>query len=287
MEHFDLFVMSWFNQFARVSHVFDALVNDLAYFNLLKGTPFVLALTWLWLSPGEARRRNREIVIATVLGAFVAILLGRLLASWLPMRLRPMSRTDIPFVVPYSVHANGLRSWSAFPSDTAMLFSALATGLWFASWRLGLAMHLVGATVIGLPRLYIGLHHPTDLVAGAAIGIVIGVAVTNERVRSRVASLPLRLYQSYPTAASLVAMVTALQMATMFDDVRALIRDSALVGEVAWCRLSGKSHCDESIGARMYAVDRRSDADMPRPAHEKKPARSLADTDPVPVSKTE
>ncbi len=281
MNSFDAIVLAWFNQFARRSYVVDAIVYDLAYFNLVKGTPFVLALLWLWLTPGDGRRRNREIVIATVAGAFLAVTLGRFLASELPLRLRPMSSPEIAFVLPYTVRGNALRAWSAFPSDTAMFFSAMATGLWFASRRLGIAAHVFAAIFIGLPRLYVGLHHPTDLLAGAAIGILVGAAVVNARTRAWIAALPLRFADAYPSVAALAGMVVALQMATMFDDVRALLRDSNMVAQVAWCGLSGRTGCDDAIGVRTGAVDARAGAvpDPPVTTHvERQPQPQAVET---------
>lgn len=258
MDGFDIALLSWFNQFARRSYVLDAMINDLAYFNLLKGIPFVLALTWLWVTRRGDRQRNREIAVATMLAAFVAIIVGRLVATELPLRLRPMSRTDIPFVLPYFVHANTLRDWSAFPSDTAMLFSTIATGLWFASARLGLTAHLFAATVIAMPRIYVGLHHPTDIIAGTAIGVVIGVALVNRHVRPRLAAWPLKVSDAYPVVFTLVAMLVSLQMATMFDDARAFVRDTRLLAGFARCRISGATGCDEAIAARVHSVDHRN-----------------------------
>jgi undecaprenyl-diphosphatase len=242
---FDLTILTWLNQFARRWYLLDVSLYHLAWFNFLKGTPFVLAMTLIWLTRGESRRRNREIVVATVIAAICAIILGRLAANGLPFRLRPMERADIQFLVPYGAEGDTLRFWSAFPSDTAMVFSALATGFWFVSPRLGLAAHAYAFLVIGMPRVYLGMHHPTDLLAGAAFGIATNALFTTERVRRRIASWPLRLADAFPNASAVLAMFMALQVATMFDDVRVIARGSRLVGRAVLCHVTGGTGCTD------------------------------------------
>ena len=60
--------------------------------------------------------------------------------------------------------------WSAFPSDHAVMYSALAVGLCFVSLRLGLFATVYVVCAICFPRAYLGYHYPTDLLVGAVIG---------------------------------------------------------------------------------------------------------------------
>jgi membrane-associated phospholipid phosphatase len=54
--------------------------------------------------------------------------------------------------------------------DHAILFAALAVGVLFASRRLGvLALTYTALCIIG-PRVYLGWHWPTDVLAGALLG---------------------------------------------------------------------------------------------------------------------
>jgi undecaprenyl-diphosphatase len=64
-----------------------------------------------------------------------------------------------------------LTSWSSFPSDHAMLWMAVATGI-FLVWRgIGVLAILYTVLFICVPRAYLGFHYPTDLLVGAAVGI--------------------------------------------------------------------------------------------------------------------
>ncbi len=67
---------------------------------------------------------------------------------------------------------------SSFPSGhtTNAFAGAVAVGL---KWRKVLPWLLALATAIGFSRVYIGVHFPLDVVAGASIGILIGLLVAS------------------------------------------------------------------------------------------------------------
>lgn len=77
-----------------------------------------------------------------------------------------------------------LLRWSSFPSDHACLFVAIAFGIWFANRRIGLIALAYTACFICFPRIYLGIHWPTDILAGAALGIVIASVVLVEAYRN-------------------------------------------------------------------------------------------------------
>jgi undecaprenyl-diphosphatase len=59
--------------------------------------------------------------------------------------------------------------WS-LPSGHAAIFFALATVLWYRNRAWGVWFFAL-ATLMGIARVYAGVHWPLDIVAGAAIGI--------------------------------------------------------------------------------------------------------------------
>jgi undecaprenyl-diphosphatase len=201
---------------------------------------FIFLLSWFWCSKAADRQRYREVIVATMIASFSAIILGRLIALGLPFRLRPMHRTDISFVAPYGEILT-FRGWSSFPSDHAMLFATLSTGLWFISPVVGLVMHLYSATFIGLPRIYLGWHHPTDLLAGAALGILVGAVANSPSVRQKITKLPLRLAEVRPSLFYAVSFFVLSQLANMFYDVRTVVKG---VAEYSACRLHSGANCD-------------------------------------------
>ncbi len=59
----------------------------------------------------------------------------------------------------------------SFPSDHAAVAFAIAFGVFAFSRRVGI-LFLAAATLISLSRIALGLHYPSDVLAGALVGWV-------------------------------------------------------------------------------------------------------------------
>jgi undecaprenyl-diphosphatase len=67
-------------------------------------------------------------------------------------------------------------SGSSFPSAHAAWFFALAMTVWYANRKWGW-WYFALATVMGIARIYAGVHWPFDIIGGAVIGIASGIFV--------------------------------------------------------------------------------------------------------------
>ena len=57
----------------------------------------------------------------------------------------------------------------SFPSDHSTAAFAIAFAVFFLSRKVGIGF-LVAATMVALSRVFVGLHYPSDVAAGALIG---------------------------------------------------------------------------------------------------------------------
>jgi undecaprenyl-diphosphatase len=225
MNAFDSRIIEFLNRFSQRSHVFDTSVGFLEGHDLLKGGVFMALVWWAWTrrDGGDASERRSYLLSALVVSV-VAVVLARLLAHSLPFRDRPLYAPGFAFTPPYGAEELELESWSAFPSDHAVLFFALATGLIFAWRRLGLFALFYAAFGICLPRLYLGEHWPTDILAGAAIGAGLGWLGARERVRTLISRPALWWHEREPGSFYAALFLLTYQTATLFGDSRNLVR---------------------------------------------------------------
>jgi len=223
---FDAGILMLVNSLAQRSPAFDQVVAELAENHMFKGVVMCSLLWWVWFrhdSAGEERIRRQ--LLATVVGAFLSVFVARVMAKALPFRTRPLHDASLDFVAPFGVPPRMLDGWSAFPSDHAALFFAIAAGLWFANRRLG-AMALAYATLfIALPRVYEGFHYPSDLLAGGLIGVVAAGVCNRWLAPSPLAHRVLGWSHTQPGPFHAALFLVTAQMSVLFESSRNLLSD--------------------------------------------------------------
>ncbi|WP_233808111.1 phosphatase PAP2 family protein [Paraburkholderia sp. HP33-1] len=186
-----------------------------------KGLVLIPVLWWMWFQQDQRREWRREMVLATLLSGIVALFVGRLLTHWLPFRVRPIYSPELHLhFADGAIKDALLTSWSSFPSDHAMLWMAVATGIFLVSRGIGVLAILYTALFICLPRAYLGFHYPTDLLVGAAVGMVIAVVMTRDAIRVRYATPMLRWIERWPGPSAMLAFILCLELVTQFDELR-------------------------------------------------------------------
>jgi undecaprenyl-diphosphatase len=221
---FDFRVELWLDHFVGHFPRFDKAVLYCDSTNL---TTSVVIVFLLWLAIFDARRPGRlrdryEMTFASAFFAMLATFIARALALALPFRARPIATPALAFIPP----AGGspvLIHWSSFPSDHAALFFALAVGLFPVSRRIGWVAVSWVTFLICFPRLYLGIHWPTDLLAGAAIGIAVVQFARIPSIRTFARNKIDLLYQQRPALFFAVFFLWSYETAVLFDDVRRVL----------------------------------------------------------------
>jgi undecaprenyl-diphosphatase len=83
---------------------------------------------------------------------------------------------DRPFVTDQVIQLIKHASNASFPSDHAVGAFVIATAIWFFRRRDG-SVWLAFAACIAFSRVWVGVHYPTDVAAGALLGIASAAAV--------------------------------------------------------------------------------------------------------------
>jgi undecaprenyl-diphosphatase len=151
----------------------DNLVSELLTpfmvgFSLLGNLGLVWIIAGLWLL---TRKKYRRAGLAVFIALFFSLVVGNGVLKPLAARVRPCF--DYPWV-PLLVSSPAAADFS-FPSGhTFGSFAAAAAMFHALGPKKGLGPFLLAA-VIGFSRLYLFLHYPSDVLAGAAFGTCFGI----------------------------------------------------------------------------------------------------------------
>jgi undecaprenyl-diphosphatase len=158
----------------------DAVEDPLLFYINASEALFVATLGLLFLlANGERWRAWRRTAVAAALSAGLALAVGKVISE-----LVDRSR---PFVVdPSGVHLfSGHTADPGFPSDHATGAFAVAMAIWLRDRRWG-TVALIAAAVLSVGRVAIGVHFPSDVVAGAALGCGAALLLHAHPLRARV-----------------------------------------------------------------------------------------------------
>jgi membrane-associated phospholipid phosphatase len=158
---------------------FDDVMRDLSH-----GPPRVLV--WLLATVFACVRLRSGRPALAVLGAL-------LLAEFASNEIKRLSDRSRPPVTFPAIHALAtLPANGSFPSGHATMAAAVAAALWWSARPFSPALATF-AVLIGLSRVWLAVHYPSDVIAGLVLGAALGLLCA---VATRTASGPLRAPRS-------------------------------------------------------------------------------------------
>jgi undecaprenyl-diphosphatase len=224
MGGFDYSIIFFCNQFAHRWHTFDSIVVFFSNSDLMKGGVMLAGVWWAWFWRASDVRLNRSRLLSALLGAMIALVVARVLAHALPLRVRPILDPSLHFRPPFGLpDQTNWTIWSSFPSDHAALFCALLTGIWLACRPAGMVLMFYVLIAICFPRIYIGIHYPTDILAGAALGVFSVLLCCWSKVRELWTGRVLGWVDRWPAASYTLLFLVTFQIATLFWDLRTFL----------------------------------------------------------------
>ena len=158
---------------------------DLSLFNLINGLVFkwqcldfigffiaeyseyiLVAVLVLFLAIGFKKywRMLLEAIISGILTRFVLVEIIRLL--W--FRPRPFVTNNVNLLVEYNAKE------ASFPSGHASFYFALSTIIYLYNKKIGIVFYIASLFIV-LARVFVGIHWPSDILAGAILGILVAL----------------------------------------------------------------------------------------------------------------
>ena len=161
----DVKIFYFFNNLAGRWPVFDALVifiaDYLQYF-------LIIAFLFVLFFSTYKKKEKIKIFLVTAISAAIARLGFVSLIRVFYHRPRPFLTLPV-----YQLIADNSFS---FPSGHAAFFFAMAMAIYFYNKKWG-AWFFIAAFLISVARVIAGVHYPTDILAGAVIGVLIALMV--------------------------------------------------------------------------------------------------------------
>jgi undecaprenyl-diphosphatase len=133
----------------------------------------LLSVLWFWPGVVEARRAREQRVVNAAVALALALLTAHLIGV-LFYRARPFVAHAVTQLIPYPPDAS-------FPSDHTTLAFALVVALWPVLGRTRW-FWVAWGVLIGLARVMVGVHYPTDVLGGALLGAAWGALALAPRL---------------------------------------------------------------------------------------------------------
>jgi undecaprenyl-diphosphatase len=157
----------------------DGVEDPLLFYVDASETLFIATLAVVFLAARGRFSDWRRACLAAVLSAGLGLAVGKVISE-LVDRARP-------FVAdPHGVHLfSGHAADPGFPSDHATAAFAIAVAILLRKRAWGI-FALVAATVLSVGRVALGVHYPSDVLAGAALGSAAALALWAPPLRERI-----------------------------------------------------------------------------------------------------
>ena len=121
----------------------------------------------LILSLAISFKKYWRMVIEATIAAFLTRFVLTATIWWLWFRPRPfLALNFVPLI-------NQKASDSSFPSGHASFYFALSTIVYYYNKKIGVLFYIASLLIV-LARVFVGVHWPSDILAGAVLGILMG-----------------------------------------------------------------------------------------------------------------
>jgi len=217
--NFDIWLTAGLAELLGRYPLFDLGVESAIRHNVLGGFWFATSVFVFWMQgakPGqqEVRRRIFTIIFGSVLGILLTIPAGTAV-SWPPPSRYPGLAHLYPRYLAPNLNNN------SFPSQSTALYAAVTAGIYTLNKKVGSILWVCVGTLVALPRIYVGGHYPSDVLAGLILGLA-GYVSAQYLLEPRLVSNIEQVFEKrnhLRIVRNVVVFVWILQVAVEFRDI--------------------------------------------------------------------
>lgn len=164
-------INGWAGRSSLLDGIMRLLVNDYGL-----TTAMSLGLVALWFEGRDriSREKNERTVLMAILSLLVANVLLKL-CNLIYFRPRPFYSHPVNLLFYYPTD-------SSLPSNAATVGFSLAVSVWLGNRKAGLGF-LLAASLLGLARVYCGVHYLGDVLVGLLLGGSVAYALSRQSHR--------------------------------------------------------------------------------------------------------
>jgi len=158
-----------------IFNLINGLAGKWAFLDLLsiffaKYFGYVLLFCLVLFLVKDLKKYWRIVAEALFIAVFVRFILAEIIRMiW--FRPRPFVNNPVNLLIPYN------QSEASFPSGHASFYFTLSTIIYSYNRKIGILFYIASFLII-LSRVFVGIHWPSDILAGAILGIGIGWLLT-------------------------------------------------------------------------------------------------------------
>jgi undecaprenyl-diphosphatase len=112
-------------------------------------------------------------VLVSIFAAFVARFGVKSIILLFYNRPRPFM--DLPLTHKL-ISVNPVENFQSFPSGHTIFLFALSWVVYSFNKKLGI-FFIVCSAIVGMARIFVGVHWPSDILGGAVLGIIVGIGI--------------------------------------------------------------------------------------------------------------
>ncbi len=193
---------------------------------LFPGIPVFAALAFVSLS--QTSSLNKSKIILGYIGVFLSVTISVYSQTHLHIHIRPLfdQSLNLPKVVEWPSTAFGKRIYS-LPSDTATLYFAISSIIYIQNNKIGALCFTWTALAVGLSRVSLGAHYPSDILAGLILGYGIVYTFTNIKPAQRQIQKLLLQYDTKSNIFNIIVVLFCAEAYSQFSNLQ-LIYESLI-----------------------------------------------------------